>query len=49
MGLGTRFISKIIKENLAKKFIPDPGDKKAPDPGSGTLGIRMFIYDHNAL
>jgi hypothetical protein len=23
---------------IQKKFIPDPGGKKAPDPGSATLG-----------
>jgi hypothetical protein len=31
----------IVKKNPRsgnqKKFIPEPGDKKAPDPGSGTL------------
>jgi hypothetical protein len=25
------------RSRIRKKFIPDPGGKKAPDPGSGTL------------
>jgi hypothetical protein len=40
------FIRKSLKKTyhldpgsgIRKKFIPDPGGKKVPDPGSGTLG-----------
>jgi hypothetical protein len=44
------FTQKIVKNmglgcGIRKKPIPDPGIKKAPDPGSGsaTLGSRLGI------
>jgi hypothetical protein len=39
----TRILKKISPKNIPsgsgirEKFIPDPGGKKAPDPGSGKL------------
>jgi hypothetical protein len=27
------------RSGIRKKFIPDPGGKKAPDPGSGTATL----------
>jgi hypothetical protein len=34
-----KFHKKGAGSGIGKKFIPDPGGKKAPDPGSGSATL----------
>ncbi len=42
MGLGSGIRDPGSGKNPFR--IPDPGVKKAPDPGSATLGLRICLY-----